>query len=491
MIGGWQYRIVAATGVSLITALVLAVVNESIVQATATASIPLLWRLEPTVLSGEGFLIAVATSVGIVVTVLTPAFKPRPWRILNLTAYIQKRVLLAGFGLATLGYFNYSFRLPRATLVMLIGGLLVVLPLWFVSIRIRETSTTQNAIVVGDDAAQIKRIYWDTEVPVVGYLSPPISELQAGSTSANQIAVEKAESDVAVADGGVDSSHATRLGGLSQLESVLVNNDVTTVCLAFGMADRGEFFGTLDTCYQHGVDVKVHREYSDDVLTASSDVDTLVDIDVEPWDPEDYVLKRLFDVAFAGFGLLVLSPVIVAIAIAIKLDSEGPILYAQDRTAGFGDTFSVYKFRSMIPDAEAETGAKISDEDNGGVDPRVTRVGRFLRKTHMDEIPQLWSILVGDMSVVGPRPERPTIDSDIQDDGINWCKRWFIKPGLTGLAQINEATGYEPAEKLRYDVKYIRDQSFTTDLLIVIRQIWMVIVDFTAVLRGHDPESDE
>lgn len=491
MIRGWRYRLVAGTGVAVITATVLAVVNLPVVQVPATELIPLLWRLEPRSLSGSALWLAMATSVAVVVAGLYPAFKPRPWRILNLTAYTQKRVLLAGVGLAALGYYNYTFRLPRTTLSLLVATLLVVLPAWFVGIRVREDSTTEQAIIIGDSPSQIERIHTDSELSIVGYLSPPAATMETASTPSEQTGTAATPDGVAVADGGANISNLSRLGGLSQLESILVDNDVTTVCLAFGMADRCDFFGTLDTCHTHGVDVKVHREYSDDVLTASSDVETLVDVDVEPWDPQDYVLKRLFDVAFAGFGLLVLSPVIGAIALAIKLDSPGPVLYSQDRTAGFGATFSVYKFRSMIPDAEAESGAKISEDDNGGVDPRVTRVGRFLRKTHMDEIPQLWSILVGDMSVVGPRPERPTIDSDIQNDGVNWCKRWFIKPGLTGLAQINEVTGHEPSKKLRYDVKYIRDQSFTTDVLIVTRQIWMVVVDFTTVLQGDDPDASE
>jgi len=263
------------------------------------------------------------------------------------------------------------------------------------------------------------------------------------------------------------------------------------VCLAFRDADRGEFFGTLDLCHKHGVEAKVHRDYADDVLTSSGDVETLASVDVEPWDPQDYLFKRLFDIGFAAVGLLGLAPIIGMIAVAVKLDSSGPIFYKQHRTAAFGETFSVYKFRSMVTDAEAETGVKISDEDAGGVDPRVTRVGRLLRKTHMDEIPQLWSILKGDMSVVGPRPERPEIDTDIQTDGIDWSKRWFIKPGLTGLAQINNVTGREPEQKLRYDIKYVRKQSLSYDILVVIRQIWMVLTDVIAVSRGKDPEADQ
>ena len=482
MIRGWRYRLVAATGVAVITATVLAVVNLPVVQAPATELIPLLWRLEPRSLSGPALWLAMGTSVAVVVGGLYPAFKPRPWRILNLTAYTQKRVLLAGVGLAALGYYNYTFRLPRATLSLLVGTLLVVLPAWFVGIRVREDSTTKQAIIVGDSATQIERIHADSELPIVGYLSPPAATMETTSTPSEQTETAATPDGVAVADGGANISNLSRLGGLSQLESVLVDNDVTTVCLAFGMADRCEFFGTLDTCHNHGVEVKVHREYSDDVLTASSDVETLVDVDVEPWDPQDYVLKRLFDIAFAGFGLLVLSPVIGVIALAIKLDSPGPILYAQDRTAGFGDTFSVYKFRSMIP--ENESADPIEDEDND----RITRVGAILRKTHMDEIPQLWSILTGDMSVVGPRAAWTDEEQLLEAETDSWRKRWFVKPGLTGLAQINDAKSTDPEAKLRYDIRYIREQSFSTDVMIVIRQLWTVAVDVVAICRGRDPE---
>jgi lipopolysaccharide/colanic/teichoic acid biosynthesis glycosyltransferase len=142
----------------------------------------------------------------------------------------------------------------------------------------------------------------------------------------------------------------------------------------------------------------------------------------------------------------------------------------------------------MVTGAEAETGVKLSDEDRGDVDPRVTRVGRILRATHLDEIPQLWSILVGDMSVVGPRPERPELDDDIEMSVGEWRRRWFVRPGLTGLAQINGATGHQPAEKLRYDIEYIRQQSFWFDLKVVIRQLWLVGVDAVGVLSGDVDE---
>ena len=163
-----------------------------------------------------------------------------------------------------------------------------------------------------------------------------------------------------MADGGrVEQATAfgdlPRLGRLSRLEEVLIEEDVDTVLVASAESDRAEFFRALDTCHEYGVSVLAHRAHA------------------------NHVIKRAFDVAFVGEGLLVLSPVITVIAVAIKLDSLGLVLYSQDRTAEFGEMFTVYKFRSMVPDAEAKTGVKLSEEDAGGVDSRVTRVGKVGR----------------------------------------------------------------------------------------------------------------
>ncbi|ELY55499.1 sugar transferase [Natronococcus amylolyticus DSM 10524] len=200
----------------------------------------------------------------------------------------------------------------------------------------------------------------------------------------------------------------------------------------------------------------------------------------------------MFDVTFAAAGLVVLSPLILGIAVAIKLDSPGPILYKQTRTSLFGETFSLVKFRSMDPNAEAD-GVQLSREDAGETDPRVTKVGHWLRKTHLDEIPQLFSILSGAMSVVGPRPERPAIDRELMADGLEWPKRWFVKPGLTGLAQINDVTGFEPETKLEYDLEYVRRRSLWFDIKLVCLQLWLVVTDLiplTLQLRrtNEDPE---
>jgi len=469
MTTGWRYRTLAIVGVAALTALAVLVANHAVPQYLFTTYVPVFNRLEVTVLEGQSLRRALSMAVVFTIGALVPLYKPRPRRILDVVFLTQKRVVVSGLALATLGYFKWSHRLPRATLVMLTGILVLVIPAWFVAIRRPVTGEMERTIIVGDDLSQMRSVRDAVEGQLLGYLCPTA-------------ALPVADPHQVVADGGVagfeDMDH---LGGLSRVEDVLVEYDVDTVILAFGEADRGEFFGALDACYEHGVAAKVHRDYTDSVLTPDSSVGPLVDVEVEPWDWQDYAFKRTFDVCFAAVGLLVWAPAMLVIAVAIKLDSPGPVLYKQERTAVLGETFPVYKFRSMVVDAEAKTGATISEEDAGDVDPRVTRVGRVLRKTHVDEVPQLWSVLKGDMSVVGPRPERPELDSDIQTGVVDWQKRWFVKPGLTGLAQVNDVTGAEPAKKIRYDLQYVKHQSFWFDVKLVIRQIWRVCVDLVKV----------
>ncbi len=475
MASGWRYRVVSVLGTAILTAIAVTVVNLPAVQETF-ALVPYFGRPAPVVLSNGVLGWAITTTLVVVLGALWPVFKPRPRRILDTILLTQKRLLLSMIGLAALGYFNYSYRLPRSTLMLTTLFLLVVLPLYTVAIR-RRPRDTSRAVIVGDDPETMADILAVTKIPVLGYVSPPSSFSVSDGPPAEQ---------VELTDGGNVTARLDELqslGGLSRLDEVFLKHDIDTALLAFAETDRAEFFGTLDACAEHGVTAMVHRDHAEDVLTAGLGGGDLVEVDLAPWDWQDYVVKRAFDIAFSGVGLLVLSPVIAAIALAVRLDSPGPILYSQSRTAEFGDTFTVYKFRSMIPEAEADSGAKLSEEDKGEVDPRVTRVGRFIRRTHLDEIPQLWSILVGDMSVVGPRPERPELDVDMERGAEKWRSRWFVKPGLTGLAQINDATGHDPQEKLRYDVEYIRRQSFWFDVKIVIRQVWDVLGDVVETVR--------
>ncbi|MFC4407825.1 sugar transferase [Haloarchaeobius iranensis] len=457
MTTGWRYRILATTGVAGLTASSVLLSNHPVLQHLCTTYVPLFNRLSVKVLVDGDLLNAILVSVAITLFSLLPMYKPRPRRVLDTVMLTQKRVLTAGLALAFLGYFEWSSRLPRATLVMTVGVMLVLIPAWFVVIRRPRTNHTNRAIIVGDDIPQMQRVHEVMAVEPVGYLAPSSLVLSP-------------RVDALAADGGVTGlADIDHLGGLSRLEDIIVEKDIDTVVLAFGEPDRGEFFGALDACYEHGVNAKVHRDYTDSVLTPSSSAGALVDVEIEPWDWQDYVLKRLFDICFASVGLLLWAPFMMVIGIAIKFDSSGPIFYEQERTAVLGETFSVYKFRTMVP--EGESAEPIDDANND----RVTDVGRFLRKTHLDEIPQLWSILTGEMSVVGPRAVWTDEEQLLEEQSEMWRKRWFVKPGLTGLAQINNISSTDPKGKLQMDLEYIRHQSFTYDLKIVIRQLWLVI----------------
>jgi sugar transferase (PEP-CTERM system associated) len=186
--------------------------------------------------------------------------------------------------------------------------------------------------------------------------------------------------------------------------------------------------------------------------------------------------KRASDVVAAAVGLVVALPVMLLVAAAIKLSSPGPVLYHQNRVGQHGRLFLVHKFRSMRPDAEAETGAVWAA---AGGDPRVTGIGRVLRRTRLDELPQLWNVLIGNMSFVGPRPERPEFVSDLTRQIPFYGQRHVVKPGLTGWAQVRYTYGAsveDSMEKLQYDLFYIKNLSMALDVYIVLETIKTVLM---------------
>ena len=473
MTTGWRYRVVAALGTLSLTALAVGVANLPVVQRGFTTYVPLFWRLDPVVLAADSLWQATLLSVLFVGVTMVPLYKPRPRRILDTVAIALRRVFVAGLGLATLGYFEWSHRLPRSTLVLVVGLTMVLLPAWFVWIRRRPSGTAERTLIVGDDLGQIERITPAIDGTLVGYLAPSVVE-QVRADGAGPAAVSQKNSPAAQPTGH-QIDDIERIGGLSSLEEAIAVYDVDAVVLAFSHPDRADFFGALEICHELGVTAQVHREYADSVLVAENEFSELVDVDIEPWDVQDRLLKRMFDIAFSGIGLLALSPVIVLITIAIKIEGNGPVLFTQKRTHLFGETFTIYKFRTLKPKPDEEVGTDFQDD-------RETPLGNLLRMTHLDEIPQLWSIFVGDMSVVGPRPAQTALEDEFQAAAKQWRQRWFVKPGLTGLAQINDATSKEPRRKIRYDIQYIRNQSFWYDLKIVFRQIWMVLVDVLDVI---------
>jgi lipopolysaccharide/colanic/teichoic acid biosynthesis glycosyltransferase len=214
-----------------------------------------------------------------------------------------------------------------------------------------------------------------------------------------------------------------------------------------------------------------------DVLAHSATVHVLGETPVFEMRPlqavvADRVLKRVCDVILASLLLLVTAPVMAVVCLAIVADNGRPVFFVQERLGLRGRRFNVVKFRTMIRNAEENTGAVLAQEN----DPRVTRTGRFLRKARLDELPQLWNIIRGEMSLVGPRPERPEIAERVERQLPAFRLRLYVKPGLTGMAQTkgNYATRFE--DKLKLDILYTRSRSvLATDLSILLNTLRTVI----------------
>ena len=198
-------------------------------------------------------------------------------------------------------------------------------------------------------------------------------------------------------------------------------------------------------------------------------------------------MKRAFDAALAGTGLILSSPLWLVFAALIKLEDGGPVFFAQDRVGLGGCRFDALKFRSMRPDAEALTGAIQASAR----DPRVTRIGRFMRATAMDELPQLWNILRGDMSFVGPRALRPGEIETGADGRLTRLEevpgfehRIKVRPGLTGLAQVYAPRDVPRRQKFRYDRLYVNRRSWCLDLRLILLSFWISVLG-TWEVRGR------
>lgn len=190
----------------------------------------------------------------------------------------------------------------------------------------------------------------------------------------------------------------------------------------------------------------------------------------EPVDNAAFLFtKRCVDIVGAVLGGIVLLVPMLIIALAIRIDSEGPAIFKQERLGKDGKPFVMLKFRSMYLDAEAE-GPRWADND----DVRCTRLGRFLRRCRLDEFPQLWNILVGDMSFVGPRPERACFYDQFELYIHGFRNRLVVKPGLTGLAQVNGGYDLRPEEKIIYDMEYIQKQSLLLDIKCILKTAKLV-----------------
>ncbi len=268
------------------------------------------------------------------------------------------------------------------------------------------------------------------------------------------------------------------LGELDELPSVLKRHDIDQVILARPGARMSEFFDLMNRCVPadlnrpRNIQFRIVPDLVEMAtakfhITELDGIPTLQIAEVPLRKRHNRILKRTMDIVLSLFGLLAASPLMLAAAIAVKVTSPGPIFYRQERMGRDGRLFNIYKFRSMVVDAEVKSGPVWATAH----DPRTTRVGAVLRRLSIDELPQIWNVLKGDMSLVGPRPERPHFVEQFSQNIPKYMDRHLVRSGLTGWAQVNGLRGEEGTieERTRYDIYYIENWSLLFDLRIIIK----------------------
>ncbi|MFP4368746.1 MAG: sugar transferase, partial [Candidatus Kapaibacterium sp.] len=234
----------------------------------------------------------------------------------------------------------------------------------------------------------------------------------------------------------------------------------------------------VSVCGDKGISAKIEPDLYD-IFTGQTRAQNiygipLIEISTQLLRPWQEVIKRIFDILFSAAVLLIGLPVWLLVALIIKLESRGPVFYTQPRVGKDGKIFKIYKFRSMVKDADRSNRKWTTVGD-----PRVTRFGRFIRKTHIDEVPQFWNVLIGDMSVVGPRPEQPQYVEEFSKEISYYKRRLKVRPGITGWWQVkyqaHELNTEEIRNRLKDDFYYIENMSIKLDVEIIVRTVWCVV----------------
>lgn len=259
------------------------------------------------------------------------------------------------------------------------------------------------------------------------------------------------------------------LGRIDELAGFLERNRLDEIAIALSLKDYSNLEGIVKICEKSGVHTKFIPDYNSMIPTRPYMEDLMglpvINIRYVPLsNTGNFLIKRMMDIAGSLFGIVVTSPVLLISAILVRATSPGPVIFKQERVGLHGEHFFMYKFRSMRQQSE-------EDEKKGWTvrdDPRVTRIGKFLRRTSLDELPQLFNILKGDMSLVGPRPERPQFVEKFKEEIPRYMIKHQVRPGLTGWAQVSGYRGDTSIKKrIEYDIYYIENWTIVFDIKII------------------------
>lgn len=374
------------------------------------------------------------------------------------------RILLCQLGSAILiaaaGFVVPVLQLDRSTYFIVVGGGAIGLIAWRLAWLGPWSSFRAGRV---------------TLVLGVGQIAEAIAELEGSSARPFRIAGFVDDDPKAAAM--LPSGHRL-VGGLDRLQSIV--SEVRPDLIVVAQTDRRGAFpaAALLECRLQGISVEewpaFYEKVTGKILVSDMRPSWLIFSDGFVKTRPAIIVKRAVDVILSLAGMVLSSPLIALTALAVRLESTGPVLFRQTRVGQFGRAFSIYKFRSMRVDAEVVSGPVWAQKD----DPRVTRIGRFLRRSRLDELPQLYNVLIGDMSFIGPRPERPEFIEELERRIPFYRARLSVKPGVTGWAQVRYTYGgsvEETLEKLQYDLYYVKNLSLFLDLLILISTVQVVI----------------
>jgi exopolysaccharide biosynthesis polyprenyl glycosylphosphotransferase len=272
------------------------------------------------------------------------------------------------------------------------------------------------------------------------------------------------------------------LGGLDDLATIIPGHDIRETLIAVDAADHERLLQIVTRCSAFNIGVKIVPDLYE-IISGLAKTNAiygfpLIDVSPQLMKPWEEGAKRLIDLAVAGLVLIAGLPVWLLIALAIKIDSRGPVLYRQERVGMDGKHFRIIKFRSMVADAE-----KAGPQWALKIDPRITTIGRSLRKLHLDEIPQVWNVLRGEMSLVGPRPERPVFVEELIREIPLYPRRLRVRPGVTGWAQVKhkyDESIEDVRKKVQYDLYYIENMSLRMDMKIIFSTVSHMLMG-----KGH------
>lgn len=272
------------------------------------------------------------------------------------------------------------------------------------------------------------------------------------------------------------------VGRISELEHILAQNTIDEIAITLPLAAYAKLDGIVHVCEKSGVHTKFIPDYNNIIHSkpVTEDMDGLPVINIRNVplaDPVKATAKRAVDICGALVGIILFSPIMLVVATLIKLTSPGPIIFKQERVGLHNKPFMMYKFRSMVQQTEA-------DEKKGWTvpgDPRVTRVGRFIRKTSIDEFPQFFNVLAGQMSLIGPRPERTQFVEMFKEEIPRYMIKHQVRPGMTGWAQVNGLRGDTSIyERVKYDIWYIENWTMSLDVKILFLTIFKGFVNKNA-----------